>query len=423
MYLHENRHSGITTIASLVGIAAAIAILSVALNSIAKIEAEKIIKSLTAIGVMLGALSGTLFLITKILSANGSKGLIKAGASLVLIAEAVKILADAMVKMSDLSWEEIEKGLTALGGGLLELSVALKIINGTKVSLSTSVAMIALAEACKVLGDALAKFATFSWDEIARGLTAMGGALAELTVSLSILSKAGGFGALLGGTGMLIAVQSLDEISQNLERLGKLSWDQIGHGLVAMGGTLGEFIVALSALSAVGGFGSLLGGTGILVAVQSLDEISENLKKLGSLSWDEIGHGLAAMGGALGELTASLSILSVVGGFGSLLGATGILVAVQALYPIATALSRIGGMTWDEITKGLVGMGGALAELGTVLGLLGSLAGFGSVMAGGAILLGVQGLGDQQQSNLCMTQCLNVREALIQAECRHIYPA
>ena len=381
-------------VASLVGIATAIAILSVALNSIAKIEAEKIIKSLTAIGVMLGALSGTLFLITKILSANGSKGLIKAGASLVLIAEAVKILADAMTKMSDLSWEEIGKGLTALGGGLLELSVALKIINGTKVSLSTSVAMIALAEACKVLGDALAKFATFSWDEIARGLTAMGGALAELTASLSILSKAGGFGALLGGTGMLVAVQSLDEISENLERLGNLSWDQIGHGLTAMGGALGEFTVALSALSAVGGFGSLLGGTGILVAVQSLDEISENLKKLGALSWEEIGKGLAAMGGALGELTVSLSVLSAVGGFGSLLGATGILVAVQALEPIATALSRIGGMSWEEIGKGLVGMGGALAELGTVLGLLGSLAGFGSVMAGGAILLGVQGLGD-----------------------------
>lgn len=381
-------------VASLVGIAAAIAILSVALNSIAKIEAEKIIKSLTAIGVMLGALSGTLFLITKILSANGSKGLIKAGASLVLIAEAVKILADAMIKMSDLSWEEIGKGLTALGGGLLELSVALKIINGTKVSLSTSVAMIALAEACKALGDALTKFATFSWDEIARGLTAMGGALAELTASLSILSKAGGFGALLGGTGMLIAVQSLDEISQNLERLGKLSWDQIGHGLTAMGGALGEFTVALSALSAVGGFGSLLGGTGILVAVQSLDEISENLKKLGYLSWDEIGHGLAAMGGALGELTASLSILSVVGGFGSLLGATGILVAVQALDPIATALSRIGGMTWDEITKGLVGMGGSLTELAVISGLLGDLGGLGALIGSGSLLLGVQGLGD-----------------------------
>ena len=68
-----------------------------------------------------------------------------------------------------------------------------------------------------------------------------------------------------------------------------------------MGGALGEFTASLSILSAVGGFGSLLGGTGLLVAVQSLDEISENLERLGALSWDEIGKGLAAMGGALGE--------------------------------------------------------------------------------------------------------------------------
>lgn len=282
-------------VASLIGIAAAIAILSVALNSIAKIDSDKVVTSLSAIGVMLGELSGTLFVITKVLSKNGSKGLIKAGASMVLIAAAVKVLADAMVKMADLSWEKIGKGLTAMGGGLLELSAAMKIINGAKVSLSTSVAMLALAKSCRMLGDALAKFSVFSWDEIGRGLSAMGGALAEMTASLSVLSKAGGFGALLGGTGMLIAVQSLDEISENLERLGNLSWEQIKRGLAAMGGALGEFTASLSILSAVGGFGSLLGGTGLLVAVQSLDEISENLERLGALSWDEIGKGLAAM--------------------------------------------------------------------------------------------------------------------------------
>ena len=338
-------------VASLVGIAAAIAILSVALNSIAKIDPDKVVTSLSAIGVMLGELSGTLFVITKVLSKNGSKGLIKAGASMVLIAAAVKVLAAAMVKMADLSWEKIGKGLTAMGGGLLELSAAMKIINGAKVSLSTSVAMLALAKSCQMLGDALAKFSVFSWDEIGRGLSAMGGALAEMTASLSVLSKAGGFGALLGGTGMLIAVQSLDEISENIERLGNLSWEQIKRGLAAMGGALGEFTASLSILSAVGGFGSLLGGTGLLVAVQSLDEISENLERLGALSWDEIGKGLAAMGGALGELTASLGILSAVGGFGSLLGATGILIAVQALEPIAMALSNIGSLSWEEIGK------------------------------------------------------------------------
>ena len=379
-------------VASLLGIAAAIAILSVALNSIAKIDPDKVVTSLSAIGVMLGELSGTLFVITKVLSKNGSKGLIKAGASMVLIAASVKVLADAMVKMADLSWEKIGKGLTAMGGGLLELSAAMKIINGAKVSLSTSVAMLALAKSCQMLGDALAKFSVFSWDEIGRGLSAMGGALAEMTASLSVLSKAGGFGALLGGTGMLIAVQSLDEISENLERLGNLSWDQIKRGLAAMGGALGEFTASLGILSAVGGFGSLLGGTGLLVAVQSLDEISENLERLGALSWDEIGKGLAAMGGALGELTASLGILSAVGGFGSLLGATGILVAVQALEPIATALSNIGSLSWEEIGKGLAGMGGALAEFTAALSVLSLSGGFGSLLGGTAVLIAAQSL-------------------------------
>lgn len=379
-------------VASLVGIAAAIAILSVALNSIAKIDPDKVVTSLSAIGVMLGELSGTLFVITKVLSKNGSKGLIKAGASMVLIAAAVKVLAAAMVKMADLSWEKIGKGLTAMGGGLLELSAAMKIINGAKVSLSTSVAMLALAKSCQMLGDALAKFSVFSWDEIGRGLSAMGGALAEMTASLSVLSKAGGFGALLGGTGMLIAVQSLDEISENIERLGNLSWEQIKRGLAAMGGALGEFTASLSILSVVGGFGSLLGGTGLLAAVQSLDEISENLERLGALSWDEIGKGLAAMGGALGELTASLGILSAVGGFGSLLGATGILIAVQALEPIAMALSNIGSLSWEEIGKGLAGMGGALAEFTAALSVLSLSGGFGSLLGGTAVLIAAQSL-------------------------------
>lgn len=379
-------------VASLIGIAAAIAILSVALNSIAKIDPDKVVTSLSAIGVMLGELSGTLFVITKVLSKNGSKGLIKAGASMVLIAAAVKVLADAMVKMADLSWEKIGKGLTAMGGGLLELSAAMKIINGAKVSLSTSVAMLALAKSCQMLGDALAKFSVFSWDKIGRGLSAMGGALAEMTASLSVLSKAGGFGALLGGTGMLIAVQSLDEISENLERLGNLSWEQIKRGLAAMGGALGEFTASLSILSVVGGFGSLLGGTGLLAAVQSLDEISENLERLGALSWDEIGKGLAAMGGALGELTASLGILSAVGGFSSLLGATGILIAVQALEPIAIALSNIGSLSWEEIGKGLAGMGGALAEFTAALSVLSLSGGFGSLLGGTAVLIAAQSL-------------------------------
>lgn len=309
-------------VASLLGIAVAIAILSASLNSISKIDQSKLIPSLAAIGAMFAELSISFKSISKTISKNGSKGLIKTGIALIAIAEAIKILADAAIKMSDLSWEEIAKGLIGVGGGLLELSAALKLIDGAKVPLRSSIALIALAEAYKILGDAFTKFAGFSWTEIGHGLIAMGGALGEFMASLSIISKVGGFGALLGGTGILIAVQSLDKISKNLEKLGQLSWTEIGHGLTAMSGALGEFTIALGVLSKVGGLGSILGGTGLLIAVQSLDKIANGLGKLGEFSWTEIGHGLTAMGGALGEFTIALSALSTVGGWGSLLGAT-----------------------------------------------------------------------------------------------------
>ena len=381
-------------VASLLGIAVAIAILSASLNSISKIDQSKLIPSLAAIGAMFAELSISFKSISKTISKNGSKGLIKTGIALIAIAEAIKILADAAIKMSDLSWEEIAKGLIGVGGGLLELSAALKLIDGAKVPLRSSIALIALAEACKILGDAFTKFAGFSWTEIGHGLIAMGGALGEFTASLSIISKVGGFGALLGGTGILIAVQSLDKISKNLEKLGQLSWTEIGHGLTAMSGALGEFTIALGVLSKVGGLGSILGGTGLLIAVQSLDKIANGLGKLGEFSWTEIGHGLTAMGGALGEFTIALSALSTVGGWGSLLGATGILIAVQSLDPIATALSKISSLSWEEIGKGLAGMGGALAEVSVVSGALGKLAGFSALLGSGSILIGVQSLND-----------------------------
>ena len=381
-------------VASLLGIAVAIAILSASLNSISKIDQSKLIPSLAAIGAMFTELSISFKSISKTISKNGSKGLIKTGIALIAIAEAIKILADAAIKMSDLSWEEIAKGLIGVGGGLLELSAALKLIDGAKVPLRSSIALIALAEACKILGDAFTKFAGFSWTEIGHGLIAMGGALGEFTTSLSIISKVGGFGALLGGTGILIAVQSLDKISKNLEKLGQLSWTEIGHGLTAMSGALGEFTIALGVLSKVGGLGSILGGTGLLIAVQSLDKIANGLGKLGEFSWTEIGHGLTAMGGALGEFTIALSALSTVGGWGSLLGATGILIAVQSLDPIVTALSKISSLSWEEIGKGLAGMGGALAEVSVVSGALGKLAGFSALLGSGSILIGVQSLND-----------------------------
>ncbi len=399
--VHDTLESFTTGIkaTTLVSIAIAIGILSASLKTISEIDAGNLAKSLGGIGMMFFMLTTSFKSISKSISRFDSKGIVKSGISLILMAIAINIFADAMKKVAEMDVGQIAKGLVGLGVGLFELSSALRIIGKTKISLKTSVAMIVLAQASKMLADALTKFSGLSWDEIARGLSAMGGALAELVASVGVLGKVGGFGSLLGGTAILIAVQSLDEISENLKKLGSMSWREIEKGLAAMGGALGEFTITLGILSKVGGFGSILGGTGLLIAVQSLDELSDNLKKFGQLSWEKIKKGLSAMGGALGEFTITLGILSKVGGFGSLLGGTGILIAVQSLDEISENLKKLGEMSWDEIGRGLVAMGGALTEIGGVSGLLGKLTGFSGLLGSGAILLAVQSL-DEISENL-----------------------
>ena len=381
-------------VASLVSIAIAVGILSTSLKTLSKLKGEDIAKSLSAIGSMMVILSLTFRSLTKSLTKFDSKGIVKSSTALILVAAAIKILSDAMVKLSDLSLGEIAKGLIGVGGGLTALSVGLKIIGKTKISLSTSIAMIALAESCRMLGDAMEKFGKMSWDEIKRGLSGMGGALAEFVAALAILNKFGGFKSLLGSAGLLIAVHSLDEISENLKKFGKMSWDEIKRGLTGMGGALAEVSVVTGALGKLAGFSGLLGAGSILITVQGLGDLADSFGKFGDMSWDQIKAGLAGMGGALAEVGAITGSLGKLAGFSGILGAGAILITIQGLEDLANALKRIGEMGFDTVKVGLAGLGGALGELGIVLGGLGKLAGFSSIFASGAILITIQGLGD-----------------------------
>lgn len=381
-------------VSSIVAIAVAVGILSASMKAISDLNVGQITKSLLAIGAMLGMLSITMGSITKTLSGLGSVGLVKAGGSLVLVAAAVAILAGAMKKLADLSLGDIAKGLIALGGGLLELSLGLKIIDKTKISLRTSIAMVALAASCSILADALKKFSELSMDEIGRGLVGMGGALAELVVAMSLLNKFGGGKSIFGSLGILIAVQSLSKMADGLKKFGQMSWDTIKRGLAAMGGALGELGIVLGLLGKLAGFSSIFAAGAILIVVQGLDDLAEALKKFGGMTWDEIARGLSGMGGALGEVALITGLLGGLTGFSGVLGAGAILIVIQGLADLADAFKRFAGMTWDEIGRGLAGMGGALLEVGAITGALGALTGLSGLLGAGALLLAIQGLAD-----------------------------
>ena len=381
-------------VASLVGIATAVMILASSLRKISEIEPVKIAYSLATIKALVLTLNSGFKSLSKTLLSFNAKGTIKASVSMIGIATAINILASAMKKIADLSLEQIARGLAALGGAMLELSVAIKIIGKSNITLRTSVAMLALAQACSMLADALRKYASLSEDEIIRGLTAMGGALLEFSAVLSILNKFAGGKALFGAAGILVASLALDEISENLEKMGNLSWDQIGRGLAAMGGALAEFGIVLGLLGKFTGFSSIFAATALLIGVQSLGKLAEGLERFGEMQWDEIGRGLTAMGVALLEVGAVIGTLGVLAGFAGIIGAASLLIAIQGLDDLANALKKFGSMQWDEIGRGLVAMGAALLEVGVVTGALGALTGLAGLVGAGTLLLAVQGLDD-----------------------------
>lgn len=380
-------------VASLVAIAGALTLLSHAIRTLSEIDAGSLVISLGALGAMMLVLNNGFKGLVNILDDFDAKGTIKAGLAMIAMAEAINILADAIEQLSSLSFGDIAQGLIAVGASTAILVTGVNAISKSDVSLKTSVALIALAGACKILASALEDFAEINILDTAQGLIAMGLALGEVVLALKAVDKLGN-GGLKGAASLLIAVQSLNDIAEALSDIGALSWGEITHGLVGMGLALAELAIISGTLGNLAGAKGLVGATALVVAVQSLDELAEALSELGSLSWGEVAVGLVAMGGALTELGIITGLLGNLAGLPAILGGTALLVAVQSLGDLADAMLKFGSMSFGQTVTALIGMGGALTELGVITGLLGSIAGLPALLGGGAILLAVQGLGD-----------------------------
>ena len=394
--LHDSLEAFTTGIkaTALLEIALAISLLAGAMDKISNLSVEDIGKSLASIASLFTMLNISFRSMNKTLSKYDTNGVIKAAGSMVVMSAALNILANAMVKMSGLSWDDIAKGLVGTGAGLLTLCVGVKSISDVKISASTSIALLALAKSCEMLGNAMTTFATLSWSEIARGLVGMGAALKIFTSIINQLGKSNGGASILSSVSMLIAVQSLDKLASGLVKFGDMNWDGIARGLVGMGGALTELTVSLTAISKLAGFSSIFGAGAILIVISGLDAMVNAFMKFAFMSWDDIAKGLAGMGEALGELGLISGLVGKLAGFSGIIGAGTILLTVQGLSDIADATKQIGSISWDSIARGLTGMGVALSEIAVVSGLLGKLTGFSGLLGATTILIAVQSLMD-----------------------------
>jgi len=337
---------------SLIIFGAAIKILASACEDLSKLQWDELGRGLTGVGVLFAEIA--VFL--RVAKFNGK--MISTATGIVILSAAMKVLASACKDFGQMEWSEIGKGLAGIGGLLAELAVFTNLAGNAKHVMSTGVALIAIGAAMKIFASAVKDFGQLQWDEIGRGLTAMGGALAEVAIAVNLMPK-----NMIGiGTGLVIVGGALETIANCMSKFGGMQWEEIGRGLTVMGGALAELAISLNFMK-----GTLGGSAALLVASGALAVLAPVLSILGALSWEAIAKGLISIAG-IGLLSAIMRALSATASLvpGAMVGILGMgaVVAEMALVLAAVGLlSKLPGLSW------LIGEGGKLLQgIGTAIG-------------------------------------------------------
>ena len=376
------------SVTAMLGIATAVLILASALKKIADLDAKQLTTGLIGVA----GLTTMMVAAAKAMSSN-SKTIIKGATQMVIFAAAIKILASVCEQLAKLDWNQLAKGLVGVGVLLAEVSLFLRTAKFSGKSITTATGIVILSAAIKVLASACKDFGEMKWEDIGKGLASIAVLLAEVTA----FTKLTGNAKHVISTGVaLIAIGAAMKIfASAVKDFSGMQWDEIARGLVAMAGALVAVTIAVNFMPK-----NMIGiGTGLIAVSAALLILANALNQMGSMSWEEIAKGLITLGGAMAILAIGLNAMT-----GTLAGSAALLVAASALLVLTPVLAILGAMSWSSIVKGLVTLAGAFAILGvagavltplvpSILALSGSLALIGVAVVGIGAGLALAGAG------------------------------
>lgn len=365
------------SVTAMLGIATAVLILASALKKIADLDAKQLTTGLIGVA----SLTTMMVAAAKAMSSN-SKTIIKGATQMVIFAAAIKILASVCEQLAKLDWNQLAKGLVGVGVLLAEVSLFLRTAKFSGKSITTATGIVILSAAIKVLASACKDFGEMKWEDIGKGLASIAVLLAEVTA----FTKLTGNAKHVISTGVaLIAIGAAMKIfASAVKDFSGMQWDEIARGLVAMAGALVAVTIAVNFMPK-----NMIGiGTGLIAVSAALLILANALNQMGSMSWEEIAKGLITLGGAMAILAIGLNAMT-----GTLAGSAALLVAASALLVLTPVLAILGAMSWSSIVKGLVTLAGAFAILGVAGAVLTPLVPSILALSGSLALIGVAVVG------------------------------
>lgn len=235
--------------------ALSIDILAKALVRVGQLEPEQVAVGLLAIVTLLGAIAAFVAM------SDPSKDLVPTAFALIAIATAMKKMISAIEQASKLSWWEIARGLTAVGGGLLILVATMNLMP-TEQLMRTGVSFAIAAAGLWLIGQALKTFSTMTWEEVIIGITAMGGSLLILAAGLNLMID-----TLPGSAALLVAAAALALLAPTIVTFGKMAPEEIVKGFLVIAGVFLIFAGAAALLTPLLPAMAILAGVLLLMGI------------------------------------------------------------------------------------------------------------------------------------------------------------
>ena len=352
-------------------IATSIAILVASLFVLSMIDSEKLKSSVAALTVLFGELLVSFKILSMITDAHGGgtdksvKTLFKMALSMFALALALKVLAT-------MSWDEIGRGLAAMGGVFAELLIVIAIVNKAKLDNTKMPSFFAFAVGMVVIAGALKILATMTWDDIGRSLSAMGAVLFGFAAAIAIINKSSGDYKSEGLKGFFSFALSMLLFAGVMKILATMTWDDIGRALTIIESIVVSYIALMITVKKTSNTeGKAASIKGFLAFALGMIVLASALKSLSKMSWEDIERALVSMAGALLMFVLVIQLLN--SSNNSVASASAILIMSASIIALALGLKVLATIPVDKLIKCGVALASFMAIMGIAAAILAPL--------------------------------------------------
>lgn len=220
---------------AMVALSVAILILSASVKVLSSLSWEELLKGLGGVAVLLGLVVAASLGLSKV-----EGPMMRTALALIPLAIALKILASAVKDFGEMSWSEMLQGMAGLAGALLILAGALRLMPTGMAAMGAGLALVGVG--VSLVATAVGRFGSMSVEELAKGMVGLAGSLLILAGALRLMPP----NMAMMGAGLLIVSIALQGVSTAVKLMSTMTWEEMAIGLIALGGALAILAIALT---------------------------------------------------------------------------------------------------------------------------------------------------------------------------------